>query len=533
MRNLVFVAVVLGLLLFGCVLPGSDQGCGTERAYVCGEDGNTYTNACYARASNVRVAYEGQCAQQNQTSQVCTDSDNGKNALEAGVIAKGNVTYNDSCASTTAVFEYYCTNNEIQSERVDCPEGTECSGGRCAAPLCNDSDNGQVANVFGTVVKGTERHSDECADANTVREYYCSGNSVANILLACPSGTVCTGGVCNASACTDTDGGSNLFERGTVREGENVYIDYCSGTASVKEYYCSNGSMVQTIADCGDGFYCSDGRCLEYACRDTDGGRDENEFGTVSKGSDEWPDECYDENTVKEYYCNGNDVSSTRIDCGSSEICSDGQCVRATCSDSDGGNKRGVFGTVSAGGSSYPDSCTDLYNLREYFCSGSSMDYADILCTGYGELCWNNACSPAHCEDSDGGRDKNTFGSVRVWTDNGYSYSESDSCIGDRSVSEKFCSDLKVSSQAIACAGDEVCSVGRCVEATCTDSDGGRYPFMPGTATKGTLAQPDECKNSTTLKEYYCSGNEITMEEVPCGGICMESDGMGYCSIIT
>lgn len=396
MRNLVFVAVVLGLLLFGCTLP-AEQGCGTERAYVCGEDGNTYTNACYARESGVRVAYEGQCAQQNQTSQVCTDSDNGKNALEAGVITKGEVTYNDSCASTTAVFEYYCTDNEIQSERVNCPEGTECSGGRCAAPLCNDSDGGQVANVFGTVVKGTERHPDECADANTVREYYCSGNSVADILLTCPSGTVCTGGVCNASVCTDTDGGFNLFERGTVREGGGVYIDYCSDTSSVKEYYCSNGTMAQTIGNCGEGFYCSDGRCLEYTCRDTDGGRDEDEFGTVSKGSDEWSDECYDDNTVREYYCDGNEVSSTRIDCGSSEICSDGQCVRVTC----------------------------------------------------------------------------------------------------------------------------------------TDSDGGRYPFMPGTATKGMLTQADECKNATTLKEYYCSGNEITMEEVACAGGCLESGGIGYCSRIT
>lgn len=534
MRGIV-LALVLGLLISGCTLLGGPEQCGSERAYVCGSDGNTYTNACYARQANVSVAYEGMCAQQNTTNTQCVDSDNGKNALEAGYITKGETRQNDSCASTTAVFEYYCTDNEIQSERVSCPEGTECSGGMCASPVCMDSDGGQAADVLGTTARGTERYTDDCSDANTVKEYYCSESGIANILLACGSGRACVDGACAAVACTDSDGGMNILERGTLREGGGVYVDYCSGTSSVKEYYCSGGTMVQTVANCGEEFYCSDGRCLEYTCRDTDSGRDEDEYGTVSKGSDEWEDDCYDSDTVKEYYCDGNTISDTRINCGSSEMCSGGECIRETCTDTDGGNVRGIFGTTTAGASSSPDACADLYTLKEYFCSGSSVAEATVNCfSAYHEYCYSNVCSPVHCEDSDGGEDEHTYGTVRVYTDNGYSRLETDSCSGSYAVKERFCNrEGEGSFTTIECASGEVCSSGRCIEDTCADSDGGRNYIVPGTTTKGTTTRTDSCDpmDSYDLYEYYCSGNEIQYEIRYCPDECVENaSGVGYCN---
>lgn len=527
MKALPAVLVVLGIILSGCTLFGPEQ-CGTERAYVCGKDGNTYTNACFARQAGVEVAYEGAC-RANVTELRCTDSDDGKNALEAGVTAKGAQAFNDSCANTGSVFEYYCMDNEIQSERVSCPEGTECSGGSCITQQCRDSDEGQVADVRGTASKGGASSTDECQDSATLKEYYCSGNNIASILLSCAGGKVCLNGECVLLPCADTDGGFNIYERGTVREDNATYTDYCSGTSSVREYYCSGDNMMQVIANCGEGFYCSNGACLEYTCRDDDGGRDEDEFGTVSKGSDEWEDECYDEDTVLEYYCDGNDVESTRIDCGSSEYCSGGECVRTTCSDTDGGNVRGVAGTARAGSSSGSDHCTDLHNLREYFCSGSSVTYADIFCSDYGELCHNNICSPAHCEDSDG-RDPRIYGFVRIWTDNGYSETEWDACAGENAVKERYCDGTEMKYEILACAGDEVCSGGRCIEDTCEDSDGGKAYYEPGVVIKGVVNQHDECKTDSTLKEYYCLDNEITMEEYSCSFACVEdADGIGHC----
>ncbi len=530
MRGIAF-ALALGLVLFGCLEPAQEQ-CGSEVSYVCGSDGNTYTNECYARQAGASVAYGGRCEAGNATGGQCTDSDNGKNALEAGRISKGGTEYNDSCASTAAVFEYYCLDNEVRSERITCPEGSECSAGRCASPECMDSDGGQAADALGTTARGAERQTDECLDEATVKEYYCSAaGGIASISLACGSGKVCADGACAAAVCSDSDGGMDIFERGTVREGGGVYTDYCSGTSSVKEYYCSGDTMVQATANCGDEYYCSDGRCVEYTCRDDDGGRDEDEFGTVTKGSGEWEDGCYDSDTVREYYCDGNDVEYELRNCGSGETCSGGECTRVTCTDTDGGNRRSVFGTVSYDGRSYPDSCTDMYTLKEYFCGSSGYDYASILCTGYGEMCWNGVCSPAQCEDSDGGQDKYTRGSARVYTDNGYSYSENDDCSG-RNVLERYCSDLKVQTRSMACEPEEACETGRCIEAVCEDTDGGRQYIVAGTVTKGAVTHKDSCDQSDgrVLYEYYCSGNDITYERYTCLTECeYDRSGVAYC----
>ncbi|MFA5412442.1 MAG: Kazal-type serine protease inhibitor [Candidatus Micrarchaeia archaeon] len=528
-RMILFAALFGVLLLSGCT--GTEE-CGTDRAYVCGEDGNTYTNACYARQAGVRVAYEGQCTQ-NVTGQ-CIDSDNGKNALEAGAVSVGTQLYNDSCAGATSVYEYYCTDNAVQSETVLCPAGTECREGSCAAYLCSDTDGGRVQDVLGTVRKGAENRTDVCVDLGTVTEYYCLGNDIADIELACESGESCLNGVCAQLACIETDGGYNIYAKGTLREGSNVYADYCSGISSVREYYCSGDNAVPVTASCGDGYYCSEGACAEYTCRDTDGGRDEDEYGTASKGSDEGADECYDADTVTEYYCSGNEVESTRIDCSSGKICEDGECVTQECSDTDGGNDRADYGTVTVDGSTHRDSCTDLYTLTEYFCDGSNYDDATILCTGYNELCWQNECSPAECDDSDGGRDESIYGTVLISTTNGYSYSESDSCSVDlRSVREKYCSDLKVESVVMDCAAEEVCNGGRCMEAACSDSDGGLNYITPGTTTKGAESATDECDpmDPIDIYECYCSGNEIVCTPHACPDGCRtDSEGIGYCN---
>lgn len=520
---------VLGLLLFGCVLPGSEE-CGTERAYVCGSDGNTYTNECYARQGGVGVAYEGRC---NATELRCADSDNGKNALEAGSVMVGDQPYNDSCADSSSVYEYYCLDNAVQSETVACPAGTECRGGECAAYVCSDTDGGRVQDVLGTVRKGADNRTDECVGMDAVLEYYCLGNDMAEIELACGSGKSCLNGACAELACIDSDGGYNIYAKGTLREGPNVYADYCSGISSVKEYYCSGDHAVPVTASCGEDFYCSNGACLEYTCSDTDDGRDEGEYGTARKGSEESSDECYDEDTVLEYYCSDNEIKSARMDCGSDEICDGGECVQEECSDTDGGNDRAEYGTVTVDGDRYRDSCIGLYSLTEYFCDGQDYDSDEILCTSHNELCWENECSPAECEDSDGGRDSGIYGTVRLWTDNGYSSSESDGCSDDgRSVRERYCSDLKISTQTIGCAAEEECSGGRCIEATCSDSDGGRSYIVAGTVTKGAVVQKDNCDqtDSTVLYEYYCSGNEIRYEEYTCLTECVvNSDGIAYC----
>jgi hypothetical protein len=530
---MLLLAALFGfLLLFGCTIPGT-EGCGDERAFVCGEDGFTYTNACYAEQSGVAILYEGQC---NATDMGCADSDTGKNALEAGYVRVGSQLYNDSCAGAASVYEYYCADNVVQSETVICPAGTECRAGSCAAYACSDTDGGRVQDVLGTARKGPENRTDECVDLGTVLEFYCLGNGIAEIELACGAGKGCLNGACAEFACLDSDGGYNIYAKGTMREGQNVYADYCAGTSSVKEYYCSGDRAISVTAGCGDGFYCSNGACTEYTCSDTDGGRDEDEYGTARKGSEESSDECYDSDTVTEYFCSNNGIDSDRMDCGSTEICEDGECVRETCSDTDGGNDRADYGVVTVSGNTHRDSCEGLYILTEYFCDGNTYDDATIVCSGYGEMCWENECSPAECDDSDGGSDEDVYGTVLITTENGYSYSENDECTSDlRSVRERYCvsGDLQVGTREMDCASEEVCSGGRCVGASCYDSDGGQNYITPGTVTKGAESSSDRCDPMDPIDVYecYCSGNAIVCQPHACLDECVEnSEGVGYCN---
>ncbi len=65
----------------------------------------------------------------------------------------------------------------------------------------------------------------------------------------------------NAPTCTDTDGGSNIYAKGTVNaensSGTYSYTDYCISSSYVKEYYCQGSQVLSS------NLYCSKG-CLNY-----------------------------------------------------------------------------------------------------------------------------------------------------------------------------------------------------------------------------------------------------------------------------
>ena len=67
--------------------------------------------------------------------------------------------------------------------------------------------------------------------------------------------------------CTDTDGGINYYEKGTVyaKPYEEVGLtDYCQGIGGneVTEYYCEDGTWVQEMYLCPNG--CEDGACINF-----------------------------------------------------------------------------------------------------------------------------------------------------------------------------------------------------------------------------------------------------------------------------
>lgn len=531
MRALLVLAVVLGIFFSGCTLQ-----CSSDINYVCGDDGVTYQNPCYAEQAGIRVNHTGEC-KQNVTPSTCYDSDNGKNLLEQGTTqVRGGTSpgqpYTDFCIGTTGVQEHFCENNEVKPESMTCPVGTACENGVCTAIRCSDSDGGYNDLLKGTVTKGSDTFTDYCNNTRTVVEYSCgTTNQVLSASVDCTAGYACSDGACaRGETCTDTDGGYDIYERGTLTKDSTAYTDYCTDTYSVKEYSCSGTSLVETNVACGTGYTCSNGACAAEVCADSDGGRVKGTFGRVTRGISTWDDYCYDDNTVNEYYCEAGGVVSARLSCDSGEVCSGGVCRAPTCTDSDGGRRETVAGTLTIGSSTYSDYCPSLTTLREYYCSGTGYTYATVDCfTYFGTakgICWNNICAQTYCSDSDGGQVKTTQGSSRMYTMNGYDTGwNNDACIDSRNVNEWYCDGNWRTNTTLMCDGDQVCSGGRCIEATCTDTDGGLNYYVAGNVTKGVVTQTDECKNSTTLKEYRCLSNNIDMVEYTCPGGCFIATG--------
>ena len=59
----------------------------------------------------------------------CTDSDFGRNHFTYGAVTSGGKNYNDSCYSTSTLYENFCSSGYRQTEYVQCPKG--CSSGAC------------------------------------------------------------------------------------------------------------------------------------------------------------------------------------------------------------------------------------------------------------------------------------------------------------------------------------------------------------------------------------------------------------------
>lgn len=265
----------------------------------------------------------------------CTDSDGGKDEFTYGTATLGSEAESDSCTEDGKVLEYYCSFGAIESEAIACPAGHGCQGGECVELNCFDTDGGNVPGAKGTVQYDGEQYTDYCTEGGSVHEYYC-GEGVAEEEVACAAGEVCEDGRCTEGpSCTDTDGGKELHEGGTVTAGGRTYEDYCLGTYVVYEYYCENGAKKAEQMSCPEGEYCVDGVCAEeeeHECEDTDGGKKTWKKGTVTywSGGEEYTetDKCYDDYSVLEVWCTDEGtVGFGILECESGERCEDGECV--------------------------------------------------------------------------------------------------------------------------------------------------------------------------------------------------------------
>ena len=193
---------------------------------------------------------------------------------------------------------------------------------------------------------GEDRCSD---DGKTLIEYICTEDGVQEVKIPCSGG--CRDGICS---CSDTDGGVNYFEAGTI----GGMTDVCVDETTLREYSCgyseSRGFFIKSETyTCPYG--CRDGACI---CEDTDGGLNYEVAGCIGNKCDS----CEDEQWLVEYHiesptttqpCN---VRSYRHKCEGR--CVDGACQPPSCTDGllNQGEEK-----IDCGGPCLPcDLCSDI-----------------------------------------------------------------------------------------------------------------------------------------------------------------------------
>lgn len=298
-----------------------------------------------------------------------------------------------------------------------------------------------------------------------------------------------------ASSCADTDGGQNFFIKGNIygNTSNNSYYetwDACVSYVSVNERYCTGRNPLSIVKNCQTlgNYICTDGRCVvnqtNQTCADTDG-LDYNVKGKVYGAANGIPyetwDYCYSTYQVSEWICNGN-IPSNLPPFSCSQNCQDGKCVNwtnqsNTCTDSDGGNNIYMYGIVHA------------------TINGTNYTYYDDCMSGRQREWWCNGNTPTNSMD---------------YCPQGYQ-----------------------------------CTNGACVvnqtnqTNTCTETDGGDYPLVPGNITQinqsGTYNYKDTCAYTYNIYEYYCQGTTFAQHSYDCrlygpGYACTnDQNGRGYC----
>ena len=369
----------------------------TVDEYYC--DGSVISKEAIDCSSD-QVCKDGACAKKALApAPTCIDSDGGLDYFAQGAVNEGGTIYQDVCTGVQNVKEYYCQNDAVQNVVYQCPSGDRCENGRCtqADRSCSDTDGGDDIYQRGTLTVGTivasSNYQDSCDDDDTVKEYYCVGDSYASHNVNCPTGYECSSGRCKEEQCDDSDGGNEIYTKGTTSKGSTSSDDYCTGVASGVEFYCSSDNIASSSFVCPSDYSCSNGRCTGNTCSDSDSGTDIYNYGSVTKGGSTYNDYCSGSHSVEEYYCSGNNVASGSYTCAYGYACSSGECV-ATCEDpDDGGKNAGVRGTTYEGSSAKTDSCVDDTTVDEWYCDSTDHIASTYISCGWG--CSSGACLPS------------------------------------------------------------------------------------------------------------------------------------------
>ncbi len=408
------------------------------------------------------------------------------------------------------------------------------------AIVCEDSD-GIDGFTAGTVKIGEAEYYDGCDDGRTVREYSCDGDSLVITQVSCGEGYVCDSGRCveeppeppsnvTEEDCIETDSGKDYEVYGSVNHGGQLYHDICQGNYDLLEYYCKEGELGQTVHHCNPGEECHDGACvgLEKACADSDEANPALRGTTTQYGGgvviSTMQDQCIDEWSKTEYYCEGGVMKDKAEECKGGTYCSDGVCMEP-CVDEDSGQDYSKAASAIDTGGVYSDYCSDEDTLVEYYCSDDELLSAIHDCDTY--------CHEGHCVKGSGLSCQETGMHTRIMYEGDILVEENDTCLAHDVARDYFCLSDGIEWVNVPCDEDELCYDGGCVKITeeaCYDLDAdlddihirSLVVLTTNVSVKGT--KEDECIGEDTLIEYRCDGKYHKADHETCPGdeMCVE-----------
>ncbi len=511
------------------VLGGGTCGCSTDYFPLCGADGRTYWNECFATCLGAVVEHQGICA----TAVSFPEGEAPSGLISSSQEIINTVGEGSICGDTASGFN-------------------ACSEGQCIDGQCQGVDG---VNCNGRVITTVEYAANPSACART-------GSCGSNINPVCAEGVFTFINLCEAQKAgyANKQLSPGPCEAHAPGAGEQCGVVYTFANGEAKTWFNSQqcaGSLVCSNGICSSGqSYCPDGKPTS---------------GDIS--------ECYPAAETQVITVAGQTCPPVPAPVPASQpVCLSGESsTKNYAVDTDDGIDKTKQGTVSGTDRegklvSGTDKCVDETKVREFYIGEENgvqfAAFTDINCPE-GTVCKEGAClppsrqaeaRPPSCTETDGGISLTVAGSVKATYGDGREVERIDQCVGPDAVQEWYCSSGTIKMVRRDCPLSHECSNGACVEISsrraagrtssasvspavaCVDNDPEIYigaigtaptliggnTFVTGTATvtlsNGSRVQyQDACIDPSKVAQAYCSGTDLgggTQDTCPEGAPC-------------